>query len=163
MIDKEKYRTDGEFIGSSGIKLNKYYDFMRMFDGSSNRTDQHNDLNQLFYEIDEIYQITNTWTRLNLIGMETFGAIATAWGRNYAINPMFLLKPREHGNRKRLYGTLNKDNPVFLLDDVITTGGTIYEAIDYLLLHEDILVDEVVVLKSKLTEIDGYKIRVVGD
>lgn len=151
MIDKEKYSKEGNFRGSSGIKLNKYYDFMRMFEYKK-------DLRTIMLEI------LHQRNYINIIGVETFGAMLGMWGHAYGYNSSFLLKEREHGNRKRFYGTHNYTlEHTILLDDVITTGETISEALGYLLLKYDILVNEVVVLKSKLKEIDGYKIRVVGN
>lgn len=152
MIDKEKYSKYGNFRGSSGGKLSKYYDFMQIFENK-----------------DDVYkvrvEILNRYNKIpNIIGVETFGAMFIAWvWEDIYYNRSFLLKERDHGNRKRFYGFIDNERYTILLDDVITTGTTISEAIEYLLTHMDIVVDEVVVLKSLLTKIDGTKIRVVGD
>lgn len=153
MIDKEKYKTVGEFIGSSGTRLEEYYDFMKMFDGTNEK--------DLDYLTHNIYEYREEYP--NIIGMETFGSIFVSWAwYNGGFHPLYLLKPRSHGNRERLYGKISKNfETTYLLDDVVTTGKTIKEAIEYLS-GICIKVDRVIALKSRLKEICGIKIDEIG-
>lgn len=131
-INKEKYVLTKECIGSSGLQLTKYYDFILAL----------KDPEFLIYLEEKI----SWYTPCNLIGIELFGVMAVSYLKgchgpenfylfpNYLI-PLFILKKRDHGLKSQLYGEINTALDTFLLDDVITTGKTIEYALDVLNTH----------------------------
>lgn len=149
----EHYKTLGKFIGTSGIKLTEYYDFMGIFEISS--------------DLRDVLKYMETYLPANVIGIELFGAmiVSALTGKLHRplMRSLYFLKERTHGNRKRLYGNINIDLPTIIIDDMITRGGTVKEVIEYLKIHHDIKVDKIIVIKSRLEEINGIKITQFGE
>jgi hypothetical protein len=127
LIDKKKYLDEtwrGE--GSSGGELVGYFDFVKLMVNFK-------DLNEITHHVFE------TYAPCNLIGVELFGALFTAYlhgNKQFKtinfVNPLYILKKREHGAKKRFYGRIDDQYPIYIFDDVITNGNTLDDAILYL-------------------------------
>lgn len=149
---KNNYFIEGKVIGTSGKELDGYYNFIRIFDRIN-----ESDLNKLVLINKEYFYKTN------IVGIELFGALFSTYllGLDkYYCNLSFLLKERKHGNKERFYGYINQNLKTYFLDDVITTGKTFSEFIDYANIHEGFKVDNILCLKnrSNLLEINGINI-----
>jgi len=137
---KNKYYESIKVKSTGGKELNGYWDFIKLFENSNLQ-----DIIFLYSENIDVFYKTN------VIGIELFGLLFNQLFRYTTyLNPLFFLKKRNHGNRKRLYGKFNNSYSVVLLDDVITTGKTINNAImdlGYLLKNFD-LVDLILCVKN---------------
>jgi orotate phosphoribosyltransferase len=151
MFDKKKYLLEKEVIGSSGFKLENYYDFIDALQDKD------------FINAIKLYILKKI--PCNLIGIELFGAMVSYYLSGVFSEDDFrsaiILKERNHGARKRLY---NKEKLVLkwrtlLIDDVITTGDTICEAM-IILKENRIRVDRILCIKNRgyVKIIDGCKI-----
>jgi orotate phosphoribosyltransferase len=147
-MDIEKYAKTGDFESHGGLILAKYYDCVKLFFDDS--------LFPTKFIEDLITRINYIEKPINLIGIETFGmnltiflmghlsGLTTSWKRY--INHLFFLKERK--NRDRLYGEIIPNRRTFLLDDIITTGKTILDALEFLGLRE-IRIDGIICIKNR--------------
>jgi orotate phosphoribosyltransferase len=164
----EKYKIvvsqDQElFTLSSGLRTDTYYDFRPLLLDDE-------DMEKLI----EIY-FESLWSglderdydnRVYIIGLEFWGAVFTiklprwdVWG---SFIPIILRKKKSHGIGQRLYinEKIDKRRPIVLIDDVLTSGKSVSEAIDFLK-HKKIQVDKVLVLlnRGKLKTINGIPVE----
>jgi len=149
MIDKEKFALNGKFTSSAGKPLDKYYDFIQALDDDE------------FMCYIENYFLD--LTPCNLIGIELFGALVTTYLsgiiKETVFNPLRLLKKREHGARKELYGKIRPRWKILLIDDVITSTKTLLYALD-ILERNKIWPDRIICIKNRsaFTKLRGIKI-----
>ena len=81
---------------------------------------------------------TNINTKLHIIGVP-FGAIPLATAIATQLNAsLLLLRPeqKEYGTKKQIEGNYKKDDNIILIEDVITTGGSVNEAIQIITNHD---------------------------
>ena len=83
-----------------------------------------------------------------LVGIPTAGVpYAAVLAFNFAKPFLYLRKePKDHGHRRRIEGIIFPGDNVVLLDDVITTGKNIMEAVDAIRAEGGVVKDAVVLL-----------------
>jgi orotate phosphoribosyltransferase len=83
----------------------------------------------------------------------------SAWSHGVEINQFIVRKTlKQHGAVKWIEGNMKAGDKVIVLDDVVTTGGTVIQAIDKIK-EEGVIVEGVIVLVDR-EEFDGMeKIR----
>ena len=109
----------GEFTGSSGRKLPYYID-LRLIPSHP----------EIFHKIVDLY--INLIQKHNLvfdrIAGVPVGALPFASAIAYKMKkPLLILRkePKEHGRGKQIEGILNKDETVLIIEDLVTTGGSV--------------------------------------
>jgi len=120
-IDKEKYWFEGDFVGTSGKPLKGYWNFRIMI---ANKEDMWT----LMLELETI-------SPCNLHGMEFFGALAVAYASAYLEKKksgyiIWRKEPDKTG--RQFYGIPRPHLDNYIVDDVITTGGSIKPIVEYL-------------------------------
>ena len=79
--------------------------------------------------------------------------------------PMIIVRKekKNYGLQKQIEGNFEKKNKCIIVEDVITTGGSVKEVIDIIKDKIDILCICVIINRSNLIEIDGIKIISILD
>lgn len=110
-----------------------------------------------------IYDYIQDWV-IKGVGGLTLGAdpisaaiMHSAWRRDIRRINQFIVrkKLKDHGSIKLVEGNLQKDDPVLIVDDVITTGGSTIKAIDSAK-EEGLIVKGVVVIIDR-QELNGVE------
>ena len=126
-ILKEKSLLFGDFKLSSGVQ-SKYY-----IDGKKTTLDPEG----LFLTAEIILDMIKD-DRADAIGGLIIGAdaivsavISLSFQRNCPLKGFFVRKePKGHGTGNKIEGPLEEDSRVVIVDDVVTTGGSIVKAIE---------------------------------
>ena len=153
-INKESYLHKGVFELSSGKISDEYWNFRPMLT-------HINAMWPLALEIEKNYKYAN------LIGVEFFGAMLVSFlhgflNRKYT-NPLFWRKEKDKTGQQ-LYGELDLQKPIYIVDDVITTGKSINPLIELFLftyLDPKIMAQKILVLKNRTGSGDFRGIEIV--
>lgn len=149
-IKTKAYIKDKPVTLSSGKQSNYYFDMKRVAGDPKGIT--------LIAKV--LYDKIKTLGEIKAVGGLASGSISLATAVSYhsftedpdnSICSFFVRKePKEHGMRRRLEGIT--DSPAVIVDDVITTGSSALEAIDYLQDQEDFQIDYLLTLVYRGTE-----------
>jgi len=121
-MDFESYKKTGEFELTSGNKSKIYYDVKEAMGEPKN-------LQSIFFEfMQKIPCNVDLFIGLEYGGIPLAVTCSLMTGKPYAV---LRKKSNKHGLGKRIEGYQGKGN-VIILDDVLTTGNSLNEAIDYL-------------------------------
>ncbi len=109
----------GEFIGSSGKKLPYYVD-LRLIPSYPG----------IFHKIIDAYidLIKKDNITFDRIAGVPIGALPFAAAIAYKLKkPLLIIRkePKEHGREKQIEGVLNKGEKVLIIEDLVTTGGSV--------------------------------------
>jgi len=116
---------EGEFTLKSGKKSNIYFDFKSL----PNYPHLMNNISILFKEYLESNELTD-----KVICGVPYGGIPFASILSLNLNlPLMILRKeaKNYGTKKKLEGNLYYDKKVILVEDVITTGSSVIETIEY--------------------------------
>lgn len=86
----------------------------------------------------DIYEGMSRMIAKSFPGAEVIGGVATAgiphaaWVSEQMHKPMIYVrsKPKDHGRGRQIEGVLNKGQKVVLIDDLISTGGSVLKAVE---------------------------------
>ena len=120
-IIKNNYMHTGSFTLSSGKKSSRYFDIKAMLGDSV-----HSSL--LMFALADLIESNFREDEIGSIGGIELGGALIAAAFPFSKNTCFIRKNgRDHGMNKVIEG--KPKNPVLLIDDVITSGKTIYGAL----------------------------------
>ncbi|ODS40215.1 orotate phosphoribosyltransferase [Candidatus Altiarchaeales archaeon WOR_SM1_SCG] len=133
----------GEFIGSSGRKLPYYVD-LRLIPSYSG----------IFHKIVDSYieLIEKDKIVFDRIAGVPIGALPFASAVAYKMKkPLLILRkePKVHGRGRQLEGILNKGEKVLIIEDLVTTGGSVVKT-KKVLEDEGAVISDVVVILDRL-------------
>ncbi len=150
-----RYRAEPSFKLSSGQKSHFYFDCKKTtLDPQGSYL-----IGEILYEMSKEFSVKGA-------GGLTLGAdpmasalMYSAWSHGVEINQFIVRKTlKQHGAVKWIEGNMKAGDKVIVLDDVVTTGGTVIQAIDKIK-EEGVIVEGVIVLVDR-EEFDGMeKIR----
>ena len=148
---------EGSFILRNG-ETSKYYFDMKNLVSHPELLSQIGDMIYLSFIKNKVISINNTTNnKIRICGVPLGGLpISTYISTKYNI-PMIMLrdKVKKYGTQKQIEGEYDSNDYCIIIEDVVTTGGSIKESLDILRSQINVMSICVILNRSNISEIDN--------
>ena len=148
---------EGSFILRNG-ETSKYYFDMKNLVSHPELLSQIGDMIYLSFIKDKVISINNTTNnKIRICGVPLGGLpISTYISTKYNI-PMIMLrdKVKKYGTQKQIEGEYDSNDYCIIIEDVVTTGGSIKESLEILKSQINVMSICVILNRSNISEIDN--------